>query len=81
MKKINVIVIEPNKEIYAKEIENTLKAYQDIVGGYIEVAFNNDEVMVICNDSGLINGLPYCVTFSGIDLYGTVFIVNTKDFE
>ncbi len=34
--KIKVLVIEPEKEPYAKFIENTLKSLQDEVGGCIQ---------------------------------------------
>ena len=30
--KINVLIVEPHKEPYTAEIENTLKAMQDVVG-------------------------------------------------
>lgn len=35
-KKLRVLVKEPYKEPYVKEIEGTLKSMQEIVGGYIE---------------------------------------------
>ena len=37
MNKIKVIVVEPEKEPYIKEIDNTLEAKQELVGGDIEI--------------------------------------------
>ena len=39
------------------EVENSLKAEQAFVGGYIEVYCISDKLDVVCNDEGKINGL------------------------
>ena len=57
--KISVVLVEPNKYPKVVEIEDTLEAMQKIVGGYIEQYMPfGDEVAIICNDEGKINGLP-----------------------
>ena len=56
---MRVLVVEPEKKPYTKEIENSLKALQDIVGGYIQVIQPwEDEVAIICNEEGKIMQLP-----------------------
>ena len=35
-KVVKVLVLEPNKEAYAKEVPNELGEFQNIVGGYLE---------------------------------------------
>ena len=57
--KIKVLVVEPLKEPYVREISG-LDDMRAIVGGYIEAAypFPNDNVAVVCNESGKIMGLP-----------------------
>lgn len=49
--KIKVLVVEPGCLPYEKEISNTLKEKQNIVGGYIEYTrVDNDEsALLICN--------------------------------
>ena len=42
---------------YFEEIENTLEAKQKYVGGYIEVFRLTDEIDIILNDEGKINGM------------------------
>ena len=57
--KIKVLVVEPLKEPYVREISG-LDDMQAIVGGHIEAAypFPDDNVTVVCNESGKIMGLP-----------------------
>ena len=56
--KINVLLIEPGKYPKQIEIEDTLEAMQETVGGYIEEYMPfEDEVAIVCNDEGKINGL------------------------
>lgn len=43
---------------YFCDIENTLKAKQNFVGGTIQVISLNDAVDLICNDEGKLIGLP-----------------------
>ena len=51
--KINVLLIEPGKYPKQIEIEDTLEAMQETVGGYIEEYMPfDDEVAIVCNDEG-----------------------------
>ena len=62
-------------------MENTLKALQREVSGYIEtVTIASDEV-IICNEEGRILGLPDNCRVCGVDFVGTVLIVGTKGDE
>lgn len=60
--KIKVIMIEPNKEPYIKEIYNTLEAKQELVGGYIECVSSmfsdTTNYDFIVNEEGKLTGLP-----------------------
>lgn len=56
--KISVLIIEPLQRPRMTEIENTLEAKQNIVGGFIEAIYPyDDNVALICNDEGKINGM------------------------
>ena len=60
MEKLTVLVLEPEKAPYTKEIEDTLAALQQAVGGYIEATYPfKDDVALICNEEGKLNGLPF----------------------
>ena len=55
--KISVILIEPGKYPKQIEIEDILEAMQETVGGYIEEYMPfDDEVAIICNEEGKMNG-------------------------
>ena len=56
---ISVLLVQPNKYPKMIEIEDTLEAMQSIVDGDIEEYMPfSDEVAIICNEEGKVNGLP-----------------------
>lgn len=56
---MKVLKLEPLTAPYIKEIDSGLEALQKEVGGTIQVVYPfPDEVGIICNDEGKINGLP-----------------------
>ena len=59
--KIEVIVIEPEKEPKVVEITDDLKSMQKLVGGWIEEYFpfeTDQNIAIICNKEGILSGLP-----------------------
>ena len=56
--KLSVLLVEPNQYPKMIEIDDTLEAMQAIVGGDIEEYMPfEDEVAIICNEDGKVNGL------------------------
>ena len=56
---ITVLVVEPMKTPYVKDIESGLKSLQKEVDGNIEACYPfADKVGIVCNEEGKINGLP-----------------------
>lgn len=56
---IDVLLIEPGKVPELIPIKNNLEEFQGYVGGRIEVVYPyEDEVGLICNEEGKIDGLP-----------------------
>lgn len=49
MNKIRVLIVEPDKESYKKNIAHTLKDMQKVVGGLIEFVELEYNVDLICN--------------------------------
>lgn len=62
-------------------MENTLKALQREVSGYIETVTIASDAVIICNEEGRILGLPDNCRVCGVDFVGTVLIVGTKGDE
>ena len=59
-KKMTVLVLEPEKAPYVKEIENSLEGMQSEVGGLVQALFPfADPVALLCHDEGKLIGLPW----------------------
>jgi hypothetical protein len=57
-KTMTVLVVEPLKEPYTKEIDSGLKSLQNEVGGNIQAVYPFAKpAAIICNEDGKINGL------------------------
>ncbi len=57
--KINVLIVEPGKAPRPARVEDTLEAFQMIVGGPIEAGcYLPQRVMLVCNGEGKNMGLP-----------------------
>lgn len=63
------------------EVDNTLAALQQEVGGYIETVSIADDVVIICNEEGRLCGLPYNCRFVGVDFVGTILVVGRNKDE
>ena len=56
---ITVLVVEPGKTPYVKEIDPGLASLQHEVDGWIEAVYPFEEpVAIVCNEEGKLNGLP-----------------------
>ena len=77
---MNVLVVEPGYLPYEKGILDSadhLEQMQSIVGGLIEPIYPyHEEVAIVCNEEGLINGLPFNRSVPGGygGVFGTFFI-------
>lgn len=82
---IRVIVLEPNRRAKITMIDSSLKAMQAVVGGRIEVVYPfEDEVGIVCNESGKLDRLPLNRGLRTEDgemydiLAGTAFLVSLE---
>ena len=80
--KLRCLLVEPHDLPKEIEIDNTLEAKQKIVGGYIECAYlpNDEEVVIICNEEGKINGLKLNRDI-GHDIIAGPFLIVGDDYE
>lgn len=75
MENISVIIKEPGKKAYAKEIPNTLESLKEIVGGHIESVTVSSDMVIICNEEGLYLNLPYNCSFCNIDFCRNYYLL------
>lgn len=87
---MNVLVVEPMKKPYMKDIESGLKPLQREVGGYIQAIYPFEEqVGLVCNEEGKMDGLPLNRAVYGqngeiIDVIAGTFLIvglSEDDFE
>lgn len=81
---MKVLVVEPGYTPYEKEI-NGLHEMQAVVGGLIQPIYPYEEpVTLVCNEEGLITGLPFNRSVEGGygGVFGTFFVcgMTEEDF-
>ena len=82
IEKIKCLLVEPFKIPKEIEIDNTLEAKQQMVGGYIECVYptNDNTVIFICNEEGKMNGMPLNRDI-GYDIIAGPFLIVGDDYE
>ncbi|AGL02868.1 DUF3846 domain-containing protein [Desulfoscipio gibsoniae] len=78
-KTIKVLMVEPMKEPYPSEVENTLEGLQSAVGGYIETVYLEDCAVLVCNEEGKLLGLPGNRSLGNDIITGTFFVAGSND--
>ena len=58
---MKILVVDPLKTPYVKDISGSLASMQAVVGGYIQAIypFEDGELALICNEEGKLVGLPF----------------------
>lgn len=89
MATIRAVIIPPDGNVVATEIESDLRAFQGVVGGYIEGVYGRVATIYV-NEEGLLLGLPpnplatlfaQRILGAGVVLVGTALIVGPGDGE
>lgn len=80
---IRAIIKNPGEAPYEAWIENELKTLQEMVGGYIEAytLCNTPAVIVICNEEGKLEGMPYNCRLAGETFVGPIVLVGVRGEE
>lgn len=79
---ILVVIKEPGKAPKVEPLfDNTLEAFQEAVGGYIETVTVADDLVIVCNEEGRLIGMPFNTTVCGVGFVGTIMAVGVKGDE
>jgi hypothetical protein len=54
---MRVVYVKPHKPAYEAEIENSIQGEQRAVQGLIELVYNDDDTIIVCNDEGKLIGM------------------------
>lgn len=84
MKKIYILKMENSKQKLPNiaKIKNELQAFQREVKGYIQVVPMENNIVMVVNEEGAINGMPLNFIYNRQKIYGpVVFCSLTEDME
>jgi len=75
---MKILVFEPEKEPYTKEISDELHEMHEVVGGLIEPIYfePKNDALVFCNEEFLLNGSAPNRMVGDILVHGTFFVVG-----
>lgn len=74
---IMAVIKKPGEIAEMKKIPNTLEAFQETVGGYIETVTLASYCIIICNEEGRLLGLPFNCKICGMSFYGPIALVGS----
>lgn len=78
---LNVLVVEPDYAPYEKEVSG-LREMQAVVGGSIQAVYPyKEQVAIVCNEEGILNGLPFNRSMEGGygGVFGTFFVCGLDE--
>lgn len=77
---MKVLIVEPMRAPYEREIGGDFKSMQSVVDGYIQAIypFDDEEIALICNEEGKLIGLPFNRTLK--DEEGSIYDVVAGTF-
>ena len=78
---MRVVIKEVNKKPRIEDVENELSVFKDLVGGYIEVVRMEDDILLIVNEEGKMQGLPPNFSTGYVVIVGTALFVSFDDKE
>lgn len=80
---MKILVVEPKKAPYEKEIDDDLRAMQEIVDGLIEPIYfePKNDALVFCNEKFLLNGFEPNRMVGDVLVHGTFFVVGNRKTE
>ena len=73
---MRVLIKEVGKAPRIADIENTLESLKALVGGYIEVVTMEDNILLVCNEEGKMQGLPPNFSTGRDVIVGTAVFVS-----
>ena len=73
---MKVIIKKVGQQPEIVDIENTLESMQKIVGGYVELVHVRTGCVMLCNEEGGMQGLPYNFTLGNAGIVGDVLFTK-----
>lgn len=80
-KLISVLLKRPGEIPRHVNVSNSLEALQKNVEGYIETVTLAEDLVIICNEEGLLKEMPYNCTICGQPFVGPILMVGREEDE
>lgn len=79
---MQIYLCKQNGTTELREVDNSLEALQEVVGGYIETLTIRNGLVMVCNEEGKLNGSKPNRFVKGDLIYGDFFFCGTdgEDF-
>ena len=81
MNKITAVIKRPGEDAEVETIENTLKTFQNLVGGYIECVTIEPGLIAVVDEEGLLKGYSFNMKLGIHQIFGTIVFVGTDGEE
>ena len=78
-KEIRVLKISPGEHPQEYTLENTLEAMQTAVGGYIEIVGLEEDICILLNEEGKLEGLPPNRRLGNDILVGDFYVCGSSE--
>lgn len=80
---MKILVVEPEKAPYEREISDDLHEMQKVVGGFIEPIYfeRKNDALVFCNEEFLLNGSQPNRMVGDVLVHGTFFVIGNRETE
>lgn len=78
-KQITAFIKNPGQVPHLEIVDNTLEAFQELVGGYIETVRPFTDCLMIVNEEGRINGMQFNCWYLGESFFGPMVFVGFDD--
>lgn len=78
---ISALLKRPGEIPRHVNVSNSLEALQKNVEGYIETVTLAEDLVIICNEEGLIKDMPYNCEICGFKFVGPILMVGRKGTE
>lgn len=80
---VKVIIVEPNQGPKEVETDGSLKSFQELVGGYLEVIPVKMKfgIVLLANEDGLMQRLPKNRIVLGHNIVGNIVCVGSEGTE
>lgn len=75
---ISVAIKRPGETPKHVNVSDRLEALQKNVEGFIEIVRITEDLVIVCNDMGRINGMPYNCTICGYEFFGPIIICGER---